>query len=301
MATQLDWNDFKFVHAVVRTGSVRAAGELLRVHGSTVARHIDRLEDRMGTRLFARTSRGMEMTASAAEVVGMLDRAATELERVERELFLRRPGEDAPVTLAAPATLLGDLVIPWLPAFARQHPDVAIALTAAPALERLALGEAELALAVTDDPPEDLVGRPLGPLMVCAYAAPDCLAALASGAAVRWIGGGDPAGPAAVLRTRHFAELGPGLELEDPGLRAAALEAGLGIGVLPCHLGDPRSGLRRAVPAEPVRAGEVWLFSRAESRGVTRIQTVSGFLQERFARHRARLEGGTAAAGDASS
>lgn len=299
--TAMDWDDFKFVQAVAQTGSVRAAGELLRVHGSTVARHLDALERRVGTRLFARTPRGMEITPAGAEVIEVLDRVAGELDHVERSLRARGPVLKGPVSLAAPAWLVAELVVPSLHDLYGQYPDLELALVTAPALAVLQRGEADMALWLTDDPPEDLIGRPLGTVMTCAYAAPGYLQALEHGREpARWIGNAEATSLSTRVQVRHFPDVLLGLRLEDLGLRAGALETGLGIGLLPCHVGDARAGLVRAGSMEPVRQGEVWLFTRPEARGVARIQAVSVFLQKLFRRHRRQLEGKPAALEDVS-
>jgi len=292
----VDWDDFKYVQAVAQTGSVRAAGERLRVHGSTVARHLDQLERRVGTRLFARTPRGMEITPAGAEVIEALDRVAGELEVVERSLKARGPLLRGPVTLAVTPALASELVVPLLGGLFESDPDLELAVTTEPALAKLQQGEADMALWLTDDPPEDLIGRPLGQVMACAYAAPGYLTGLQSAAvAGRWVGGADPASLSARVRMRHFADLPLGLRLDDVTLRATALAAALGVGLLPCLLGDGRDDLRRAGSMEPVRQGEVWLFIRPDVRGVARIQAVSGFLQTAFSERRAALEGTAAA------
>ena len=288
----MDWDDFKYVQAVAQTGSVRAAGERLRVHGSTVARHLDQLERRVGTRLFARTPRGMEITPAGAEVIEALDRVAGELDQVERSLKSRGPLLRGPVTLGVTPALAGELLIPLLGELFATEPELELAITTEPALTKLLQGEADMALWLTDDPPEDLIGRPLGQVMACAYGAPAYLDGLQAGTASgRWVGGADPASLSARVRMRHFAELPLGLRVDDVNLRATALAAGLGVGLLPCHLGDRRADLQRAGGMEPVRQGEVWLFIRPEVRGVARIQALSGFLQTLFNQRRAALEG----------
>lgn len=290
----MDWDDFKFVQAVAQTGSVRRAGELLKVHGSTVARRLDHLERRVGTRLFARTSRGMEITAAGGQIIELLDRVAAELDQVERSLKLQGPALTGPVSLAMPSGLGRDLVIPHLADLYREHPEIELALPLGPALDNLQSGCADLALWMTDDPPDDLIGRPLATVMGCAYATPTYLSAMGErvgSKAGRWVGSADPSSLSARVRVRHFADLPLGLRLDDIALRATALEAGLGIGLLPCHVGDSSPSLVRAGAMQPIRLGEVWLFSRPEGRGVARIQAVSSFLQELFARQRRQLEG----------
>lgn len=291
----MDWDDFKFVQAVAQTGSVRAAGERLRVHGSTVARHLDQLERRVGTRLFARTPRGMQITPAGAEVIEALDRVAGELDQVERSLRARGPLLAGPVTLAATPALARELLAPVLGRLLDDDPELDLALTTDPALALLQRGEADMALWLTDDPPEDLIGRPLGQVMACAYATPEYLARAGAGgrrgARGRWVGGADPASLSARVRMRHFPDLPLGLRLDDVLLRADALAAGLGIGVLPCHIGDGDPSLVRAGAMEPVRQGDVWLFTRPDVRGVARIQSLSAFLQTLFNDRRHALEG----------
>jgi DNA-binding transcriptional LysR family regulator len=265
-----------------------------------VARHLDALERRVGTRLFARTSRGVEITPAGAEVIEALDRVAGDLDHVERSLRARGPGLKGPVAQAAPSGLIGELVLPALGELYRQHPDLELSVITGPALEVLQRGQSDMALWLTDDPPEDLIGRPLGTIMACAYAAPACLQRVESAARTRWIGSADPASLSARVRVRHFPGLVLGLRLDDVALRATALEAGLGVGLLPCHVGDSRPGLTRVGSMEPVRQGEIWLFTRPESRGVARIQAVSSFLQQLFGRQRLSLEGKAAEGAQAS-
>lgn len=291
---QIDWDDFKFVQAVARAGSVRGAGELLRVHGSTVARHLDQLERRVGQRLFARTRRGMEITPAGAEVIEVLDRVAGELEQVERRLRSRGPRLDGHVGLAFSPVLGGHLVVPHLGDLLGQT-GINVTLSAAPPLAALQAGAVDLALLVTDDPPGDLIGRPLGAVMCCAYGSAACLRRLDRGEPVNWVGQSDPESLSVRVHAQHFAALPPALDIEDVGLRMAALKAGLGIGLLPCLVADHVPELRRAGAMQPLVAGEAWLFFRPESRGVPVLQAVSSFLRNLFDRHRDRLEGRVAA------
>jgi DNA-binding transcriptional LysR family regulator len=293
-AKALDWDDFRYLQAVAKTGSVRSAGELLQVHGSTVARRLDQLEQRIGARLFARTSHGMEMTAAAAGVVDALQRVAVELEQVERHLQSEGTAT-GPVSVALPRAMARHMVIPSLPDLYRLHPDIEVAVRTEPAMQLLQTGAVDIALCVTDDPRQELIGRPLGAAMACTYAAPGYLDGLAAGADspnARWVGPIDPGSLSATVRARYFPTLPQGLQVQDPELQAVALMAGLGVGLLSCYVGDAVPGLMRAGRVEPLREGEVWLFTRPESRGVARIQAVSAFLQRVLVDHRQALEGG---------
>ena len=41
MGSDMDWDDFRFVHTLARAGTVRQAGIMLGVHASTVVRRLD--------------------------------------------------------------------------------------------------------------------------------------------------------------------------------------------------------------------------------------------------------------------
>ncbi|MFU8817568.1 MAG: LysR family transcriptional regulator [Pseudomonadales bacterium] len=280
-----DWDDFRYVQAVARAGTVRGAAELLGVHGSTVARRLDQLEQRVGTRLFARAASGMEMTSAGAEVIDALHLVAAELERVQRRLLSQGPESSGAVRLGLPRHLAVHLLIPELHGFWARHPDIELRLLTAPALQQLQSGAADLAICLTGEPPQDLIGRSLGKLMACPYR----LRAASDGN--RWVGSDAPASLSAIVHARSFSKLPLGLLLDDPELVAPALQAGLGVGLLSCYLGDALPELERVGAVGPVAEGEVWLLSRPESRGLARIQAVSAFLQDTFSSHRHALEG----------
>src|SRR4051812_49883877 len=54
----IDWDDFRFVLAIVRGGSVSAAARQLGVDHATVIRRVDRLEHTLSAKLFDRRKTG---------------------------------------------------------------------------------------------------------------------------------------------------------------------------------------------------------------------------------------------------
>ena len=54
----IDWDDFRFVLAIVRGGSVSAAAKQLSVDHATVIRRVDRLERHLSAKLFDRRKTG---------------------------------------------------------------------------------------------------------------------------------------------------------------------------------------------------------------------------------------------------
>ncbi|MEQ8486148.1 MAG: LysR family transcriptional regulator [Pseudomonadales bacterium] len=289
----MDWDDFKFVQAVARAGSVRGASDELHVHPSTVTRHLEQLEQRLGTRLFARTRRGMDITPAGGAVIEALDRVAAELDQVERSLQAREVALAGTVGLALPQSLAVMLVLPGIEPFLRDHPDIALTVVAGAPLEQLERGHADVALCLTDEPPGALVGRSLGPVMACVYGRRIDLEG-ASGSGIqpvgRWVGSSAP-GMASRRRARSFADWPERLAVDDDALAAAAIASGLGFGWLPCYLGDALPSLARAMDSAPVRMADLWLVSRPETRGVARVQALSESVQRLLVGLAPRLSG----------
>src|SRR5262249_17368875 len=76
-----------------------------------------------------------------------------------------------------------------------------------------------------------------------------------------------------------------------PALRDAA-EAGLGLAMLPCYVGDLAPGLRRVAPkalSEPRSA--VWLLTHDDLKRTARIRAFVDFIAKALACERKLLEG----------
>src|ERR1700760_5181497 len=58
----IDWDDFRFVLAIVRGGSVSAAAKQLAVDHATVIRRVDRLEHHLSAKLLDRRKTGYLLT-----------------------------------------------------------------------------------------------------------------------------------------------------------------------------------------------------------------------------------------------
>jgi DNA-binding transcriptional LysR family regulator len=301
----MEWDDLKHVAALWETGSVRRAGERLGLHGATVARHIERLESRLGVRLFARTRRGMEITAAGRRVVEAYREAADRLAALERDLQAENSALAGPATLFVSEALAAGWLLSRLREFARRYPDVQLTVRLADRSSELAPGAAEAALMLTQDPPGHLVGRKLGSVAVCGYRSASSRPErqpLDIGRGAGLIGPLLPDFAAAWQAAGH----GPTVEapVHCPVLLAQleAARSGLGIAVLPCALGDTIRGLARVEPGVPVPAAEAWLLSHPDSRGIARLQALLGYVQEIWTLDRARLEGrahGTETAADA--
>src|SRR6201989_3019903 len=79
------WDDLKSFLACARHKSFRNAADLLGVTSTTLMRRIDRLEERLGCKVFLRDPRGLHLSEEGAAMIG----EAMEMERHAFNLLRR--------------------------------------------------------------------------------------------------------------------------------------------------------------------------------------------------------------------
>ncbi|MEM8769718.1 MAG: LysR family transcriptional regulator [Pseudomonadota bacterium] len=288
-----NWDDYRFFANLVQTGSVRASADRLGVNPSTVTRRLDGLEGRLGVKLFVRSHAGLQLTADGIELNSRLEPLAADLNDLEATLS-GRPDDVAGIVRITIPDVLAITLMPELSAYARKHPQVRLEFIPGYQALDLARGEADMAIRVTDSPPEDLIGRQLGASRLAVYGARDYLAAvdpLAEPEAALWIESGIETIRAPGYKARAFAKVPLGVRCNNILLQQAAAAAGMGITLLPCSLGDSDPRLERIGNVDPLDAQQIWLLIHPDLRGVARIQSVSSHILGAFQRLEDRLLG----------
>ncbi|MGM3275958.1 LysR family transcriptional regulator [Ralstonia sp. 24A2] len=105
-------------------GSFTAAAEQLHLTSSAVSKSVARLEERLGTRLFERTTRRLALTDAGAAFYRTCVRILSDLDEAEAVLAVQRSEPLGRLRLDAPATFGRLRVWPLLLRFAQQHAHV---------------------------------------------------------------------------------------------------------------------------------------------------------------------------------
>ncbi len=288
-----NWDDYRYFATLAQTGSVRASAELLGVNPSTVTRRLDGLESRLEQKLFVRSHAGLQLTADGRLLLERLEPLALELAGLDAQFS----GTGAEMAGTVRITIPDVLAIILMEEFARYslaNPGVRLEFIPAYRALDLMRGQADMALRVTDRPPEELVGRQLGYTRLAVYGSREYLKdhdPFRAPEAAAWIESGVEAVRAPAFRSRYFPRVPSGVRCNSLLLQQAAAAAHLCITLLPCALGDADPRLARVGDLEPLEARPVWLLFPQELRGVARIRSVSEFLQDAFLRLEPRLLG----------
>lgn len=284
----LNWDDFRFFLAVARDQRVSAAGKTLGVQHTTVARRIEALETRLGTRLFDRSNEGYAMTQAAEN---LYDRALVMEEQalaVDREIIGMDAQLKGGLKLTASHDLLTKIVVPNLHRLREAYPAIALELMGSTGLVDLAAREADIALRLTASPPDYLIGRKVLSLHHGVYASPEYLLQdRERHAFVAFSGNRDV--PEWV--EQHFSGAGMALCTDDVSVMVEAVEQGYGLARMPCVTGDSRPGLRRLDVSLTPSTWGLWVLSHVDLRTTARVRVCREFLIEIILEQRQLIEG----------
>jgi len=133
---------------VYRSGSFRAAASTLGVTQSSVTKRIQQLEAQLGVRLFNRTTRSVEPTDIARELINTAELALQANGAFHKQARLLAGGELGEVRVGAIALAAETLVVNSLARLSRSHPDlrVEVVVGGSNIYQELASGDYDLAV-----------------------------------------------------------------------------------------------------------------------------------------------------------
>ncbi len=150
-----------------------------------------------------------------------------------------------------------------------------------------------MAIRLTNDPPEHLVGRRLCTYSIAGYATANYLAQHELGhgpSSLEWIGWGDM-GREKWIQETPFSSVPVRHRLNNVLLQLEAVKSGLGISILPCFVGDREPSLRRLPPGIPHPSQAIWLLTHADLRTTARVRIFIDFMARAINAYRQLLEG----------
>ncbi len=130
--------------AVARRLSFRAAAEEMHVTQPAISRQIKSLEDELGTALFLRGTRHVEITSAGQHLLRSVDPLLARLDNTVRQI--RSSQQRQPVGVTTFASLASLWLLPRLQQFQAMHPGVDIRISAGDAMADLDDPEIDLAL-----------------------------------------------------------------------------------------------------------------------------------------------------------
>ncbi|MEE7456528.1 LysR family transcriptional regulator [Methylorubrum populi] len=169
------FEDLRVLVAVVSAGGFAAGAERLGVAKSAVSRRVRELEDRLGARLFDRTTRRVQLTETgrefhdrAVDLLAQLDEAEEAASSASGELRGR-------IRVAAPVSFTTHCLAPAVGRFLELHPAVTLSIDTDDRMVDLIRDGFDLAIRIARLPDSSLVARRLTTIRHVCVASPALL------------------------------------------------------------------------------------------------------------------------------
>ncbi|OUM07869.1 LysR family transcriptional regulator [Pseudomonas syringae] len=277
MQYEINHADLSLVLALVRGRTLARAAELLHVDISTVFRSIRRLEAALGAALFEKNRRGYIPTDTAQAMAEQAEQAEMALAAARVALQQGEHVVSGTVRLTCTDAVLHSLLLPALATFMPQYPALTLELATSNAFANLSRRDADIALRLTNSPPEHLIGRCLGSAdyLICGRA--DYREALAQNpASVPWISPDDsmPDHPSVIWRKQAFPAVIPRYRCSSMSAVSQLVTAGMGVAAITDFTARSLTGVECL--SEPL-AGcrtDLWLLTRPDCRALRSVQTL---------------------------
>lgn len=162
--------------AVADAGSFARAGTRLRLSPPAVTRAISALEDRLGARVFNRSTRSLTITDVGQRFLESARRILTDLEAAEREAIGEIAAPQGHLTITASVTFGRTALAPVVCSFLDQHPRVTASVLLVDRVVSLVEEGVDVAVRIGSLPDSNLIAKRIGSVRRVLVASPDYLA-----------------------------------------------------------------------------------------------------------------------------
>lgn len=294
-----DFEGWAIFASVVEHRSFSGAATALGVSKATISKAISRLETRLGTTLFHRTSRRLTLTDSGSALAERAQRILNEGQCAEEQALDAASAPAGLVRVAAPLTFGISHLAPVIADFLAAHPAIKIDLRLSDAFVDIVGEGIDVAIRIAELPDSSLRARRIGPVTAHIVASP-----------TYWEKHGHPRHPADfanhacftyantanpdVWRFRKAGGEDASVRVDGPirtdngEAMLPALRAGLGVAVLPDFIvGEELAAgrLEAVLPEWSPGASGLHLITPPGTLRPARVEVLMEFLTERLRRH----------------
>lgn len=289
-----NWDDFRIFLAVVRHNTFSLAADALKINPSTVGRRIDHLEERLNSKLFDRSRKGMTLTAAGRQLAGQVGELEQAVLCLEDSISATDQDASGLVKISATDGIASFWLTPNLVQIQSKFPNISIELLSETKEVDLLSRAAHIAVRLTESQSPEILQQRVGTVKFEVFASPKYVEKF--GVPKDW---GDLQGHRIVDYTGYGTSKALGLwqrTIENQGkivltVNSAfgyvqALRSGAGLGMLPKFYEHAVSDLTPLDLDTDLFEMPVYLISHANTKHLARVDLIKQQISQLFARDR---------------
>ena len=292
----LQWNDLHLLLMLERHTTMAQAAQVMGVNVSTISRRLSTIQKQTGTTFFERTSQGCIPTPAARAPLKIAAQMEAQALALERQVV----GQDAEVrgevTISTIAQMANDLG-PTIAQLSHAHPALKLSFRTTQSMVNLSRRDADIVVRLTDNPPQHLVGKRIGPLRFGLYGASSLLASVPVKPGIgdierlpwlQWAASFKAVGTEAWMR-QALPRARVVAQVDNTSLMRECIRAGVGVAFMPATsmVGCDDTRALVCIPKQLDTIAYIWVLTHPDLLHAGRIQVVMEALERAL---RARFE-----------
>jgi DNA-binding transcriptional LysR family regulator len=290
------WDDLRYFAEVARAKSLSGAASKLGVSHTTVARRVQALEGSLKARLFEKTPTGYVPTPAGKQIILL----AEQVESICISAMETVAGQDTVLTgavrVAAPEGFGSQFIGKRLDRFYKEYSGIDLEIVTSTQFVSISKHDADIVITFSRPRAGRLVARKLTDYAFRLYGSREYLKQfrpirhiedLREHTLIGFVN--DLISP----QLNYFDELLPDartkLRSSNINGQLSAVEAGLGLAVLPCYMATGLTGLDVVLPEEVAVTRSFWISMHENMRHIRRVMAVWDWIQEVVKEERALL------------
>lgn len=170
LSERFNWDRLRVFRLVAEAKSMTSAARTLGESTPTVSRRINDLERELGTKLFQRSKRGVDLTAAGKRLLDLADRMQDLIETVGDQVAHTDETVAGAIKIKASDGLGPYWLARSLPSFHQGHPNIQVDLEIGLATDEVANREADIAIVFEKPTHPEIISQPLGTLHYLCFA-----------------------------------------------------------------------------------------------------------------------------------
>jgi DNA-binding transcriptional LysR family regulator len=276
----VNWDDLRLFLAVARSGSISSGAKLLDLQHSTVSRRMRKLEQGLGVRLFDKVRGGYALTGAGENLLQGASRIEREVLAVDGALSGKDLKPIGSLRVTAIDNMATTVLMPMFSKFSRQYPEVTLHLMVSNSDVSLPQREADVAIRLTNTPPDTLIGKRVVTVSSAIYGSREYIERLRiEGGEPEWLGV-ECCGFHRSWTKQACGDQPHRFYVDDTLLTQAALREGMGVSILPCFMGDPDPVLVRFSRPQAEWDLGLWILLHPDLKRTARVLAFRDFMME---------------------